>query len=71
MRISLVTIIVVKRIASVKFETRVCNKIGGAQIASFWCNVITCAIPSYMIKCYFTRRDCVKYLCCWRLRRAS
>ena len=52
-------IIVVRRIASLKFETRVCNKTGRAQAASIWCDVITCAVPSDMInKCYFTRRNC-------------
>ena len=52
-------IIVVRGIASVKFETCVCNLIGRAQVASIWCDVITCAVPSDMInKCYFTRCNC-------------
>ena len=59
MKISIVMINVVRGIASVKFETRVCNLVGRVQVASIWCDVITCAVPSAMInKCYCTHRDC-------------
>ena len=50
---------VVRGITSVKFETRVCNLVGRVQVASIWCDVITCAVPSNMInKCYYTHRNC-------------
>ena len=35
------------------------NLVGRVQVASFWCDVITCAVPSNMInKCYYTHRNC-------------
>ena len=50
---------VVRGIASVMFETRVCNFVGRAKVASIWCDVITCAVPSDMInKFYYTHRNC-------------
>ena len=46
---------VVRGIASVKFETRVCNLVGRVQVASIWYDVVT----SDMInKCYYILRNC-------------
>ena len=50
---------VVRGIASVKLETRVCNLVGRVQVASILFDVITCAVPSDMTKeFYYTHRDC-------------
>ena len=59
MEISIVIINVVRGIASLMFETCVCNLVGRVQVASIRCDAITCAVPSDMInKCYYTHNDC-------------